>query len=119
VRKERVVDGASCKLREMDRAYGSGRDLVVEVAKALTLAEEFPETEARISCQTMADALEAHRMLRGRHAQDLRLVPHDRRRWYELPRGGVVSVAWCGGSTWPVKGSLDVRPFEKKEDRDV
>lgn len=103
------------ELREMDRTLGAGRDLVVEVSKALTLAETTPGAEVRVTCRTMADVVDAHRMLRGRHASGLGLVPLAAERGYEHPRGSLITVVWCGGSTWPYKKGVDVIPLGEEK----
>lgn len=83
---------ASLDLLSMDIAFGRGKDILVELSKALTIAQQNSGVEARVICKNMLDLFTAH------HALDVGVGPELGFTWnkaesvYELSNGSCIRV---------------------------
>ena len=66
--------------------------IVIAVAKALTLAQLHPDVEARVVCDTLADAVDALLILHGRVGQQCGGKWSILTKTLELPNGSAVVI---------------------------
>ena len=85
---------AELDLLSLDVALGRGRDIQVEVAKALTVAQENHGIEAKVICKTAGDLVDAMLMMAGKHAHDVGFRWNSREGVHELPNGSAVRICF-------------------------
>jgi hypothetical protein len=81
--------GAKMDLLGLDIAIGRGRDTVVEVSKALIVAQLNGGVEARVLCKNGRQMIDAHAILMGEKSG---VTWNDAEEVYELPNGSAIRV---------------------------
>lgn len=84
---------ADIELCKLDAALGTGRDLLVEITKAITIAQLHPNVESKVLCVDIVQLFEAHMVLTGKACKALGLHHNEKEHVYELSNGSAVSVS--------------------------
>lgn len=85
-------DAAKREIDTLDVALGTGRDLLVEITKAITVAQRHPNVESKVLCVDIVQMFEAHMVLAGKACKALGLHLNENEHVYELSNGSAVSV---------------------------